>query len=58
VKTPRQRAEDRRQEQLAAVQKQIAAGTLTVRRMTAEERAAHPPRPRPERGAGSRRRFG
>jgi hypothetical protein len=58
VKTPRQRAEDRRQEKLAAVQKQIAAGTLTVRRMTAKERAAHPPRPRPERSPGSKRRFG
>ena len=58
MKTPRQRAEERRQVKLAAVQEQIAAGTLTVRRMTAKERAAHPPQPRPERGRGSKRRFG
>jgi hypothetical protein len=34
MKTTRQRAEERRQEKLAAVQEQIDAGTLTVRRMT------------------------
>ena len=58
MKTPRQRADERRQEKLDAVQEQIAAGTLTVRRMTAAERAAHPPQPRPKSGRGSRRRFG
>jgi hypothetical protein len=34
MKTTRQRTEERRQENLAAVQEQIDAGTLTVRRMT------------------------
>jgi hypothetical protein len=57
MKTPKQREAERRQEKLAAVQQQIAAGTLTVRKMTAGERAAHPPRPRPERGRGSRRTY-
>jgi hypothetical protein len=39
MKTTRQRAEERRQQKLAAVQEQIDAGTLTIRRMTAKERA-------------------
>jgi hypothetical protein len=55
MKTTRQRAEERRQEKLAAVQAEIDAGTLTIRRMTVMERAEHPPRPRPEGGRGSRR---
>jgi hypothetical protein len=57
MKTHRQRADERRQEKLAAMQKQIDAGTLTVRRMTIEERAEYPPQPRPERGRGSRRSY-
>jgi hypothetical protein len=55
MKTPKQREEERRQAKLAAMQEQIEAGALTVRKMTAKERAAHPPRPRPERGRGRRR---
>ncbi len=57
MKTTRERAEERRQEKLAAVREQIEAGTLTVRRMTVLERAEHPPQPRPERGRGSRRTY-
>jgi hypothetical protein len=53
VKTPAQRAEERRQEKLAAIEEQIEAGTLKVRRMTKRERAEHPPQPRP---ANRRRR--
>ena len=49
MKTAQQRAEERRREKLADVQQQIDDGTLTVRRMTAEERAENPPRPRSER---------
>ncbi|MFN2615634.1 MAG: hypothetical protein ABR581_00765 [Thermoleophilaceae bacterium] len=56
MKSTRERADERRQEKLDHVQEQIAEGSLTVRKMTAKERAAHPPRPRPERGRGSRRR--
>ena len=54
-KTTRERADERRQEKLDAVQQQIDEGTLTVRKMTAKERKAHPPQPRPERGRGRRR---
>jgi hypothetical protein len=42
MKTTPQRAEERRQEKLAAVQEQIDAGTLTTRRMTVMERAERP----------------
>jgi hypothetical protein len=55
MKSPADRAEERRQEKLAAMQQQIKEGTLKVRKMTAKERAAHPPRPRSERGRGRRR---
>lgn len=53
VTTQRQRSERRRQEKLVAMQEQIDDGTLTVRKMTAKERAENPPRPRKER----RRRY-
>ena len=55
MKTPKQREAERRQAKLDAVQEQIAAGTLTIRKMTAAERRAHPPQPRPKSGKGSRR---
>jgi hypothetical protein len=58
LKTPREREAERRQEKLVAMQDEIDAGTLTIRKMTAKERAAHPPRPRPERGRGRRRTYG
>jgi hypothetical protein len=45
VKTQKERSEERRREKLAAMQEQIEQGTLTVRKMTAEERTALPPRP-------------
>jgi hypothetical protein len=45
VKTQKERSEERRQEKLAAMQDQIEQGTLKVRKMTPEERAANPPRP-------------
>jgi hypothetical protein len=54
VKTQKERADEKRQAKLDLMQEQIEAGTLKVRKMTAKERAAHPPRERPERG--SRRR--
>jgi len=54
MSTTWERAEQRRQEKLDDMQQQIEDGTLTVRKMTAKERAAHPPKPRPER----KRRYG
>ena len=53
MKTPKQRAEERRQEKLAAIEEQVKEGTLTIRKMTARERKQHPPRERP---ANARRR--
>jgi hypothetical protein len=46
VKTQKDRAEERRREKLAQIQDDVARGKLTIRQMTPEERAAHPPRPR------------
>jgi protein subunit release factor B len=40
-----ERAEQRRRQKLAEVQAQIRSGTLTVRQMTADERARYPARP-------------
>jgi hypothetical protein len=40
-----ERAEQRRRKKLAEVQAQIRSGSLTVRQMTADERARYPPRP-------------
>jgi hypothetical protein len=57
MKSARERAEERRQEKLLAMQQEIDAGRLTVRKMTAKERAAHPPRPRPAPGQGRRRAY-
>ena len=45
MKTQKERSEERRREKLAAMQDQIEQGTLKVRKMTPEERAALPPRP-------------
>jgi len=50
--TQKEKAEQRRREKLADIQDQIKKGTLTVRKMTAKERAEHPPRS----GGTSRRR--
>ena len=58
MSSPLERAQERRQAKLDDVRQQIEDGTLTVRKMTAEERAANPARPRPERGRRRRRRYG
>jgi hypothetical protein len=51
MKTPQERADDRRRQKLAEVQAQIRNGTLVVRQMTAAERERNPPAPpRPKRG--------
>jgi hypothetical protein len=54
VKTQKDRADEKRREKLALMKEQVAQGTLKIRKMTAKERAAHPPRPRGEKK--SRRR--
>lgn len=44
--THKERAEERRQEKLALIQEQVEQGSLTIRKMTKQERAKNPPRPR------------
>ena len=51
-----ERAEEKRKAKLDEMKQQIEDGTLTVRKMTKKERAANPPRPRPEHGRGRKRR--
>jgi hypothetical protein len=52
VKTQKDRAEERRREKLAQIRDEVAKGKLTIRQMTPEERAAHPPRPRGGKSRG------
>jgi hypothetical protein len=49
MKTVHERQEEQRQAKLALMKQQIEAGTLVVRKMTAEERAKYPARPEPEK---------
>ena len=44
-----ERAAERRQEKLDDIKKQVKDGSLTIRKMTTEERKANPPRPPKER---------
>jgi phosphoribosylaminoimidazole-succinocarboxamide synthase len=50
----RERAEKQRQLKLEAVAEQVAAGSLTIRQMTAEERKKYP-KPEPRRAQRRRR---
>jgi hypothetical protein len=54
MKTPRERAEEKRQEKLDLVREQIESGALTIRQMTAEERRRYPPRPVQSKRFGKR----
>ena len=45
MSTHKERIEQRRREKLAAIQKQVESGELTIRQMTPAERAVYPPRP-------------
>jgi hypothetical protein len=49
MKSTQEREQERRREKLAAVEEQIRSGSLTVRQMTAAERARYRPRPAPRR---------
>jgi hypothetical protein len=44
MKTVHERHEEQRQQKFELMRQQIKAGTLVVRKMTAEERAKYPPR--------------
>jgi hypothetical protein len=48
--TPKERAEQRHQEKLDELKRQVDDGTLKIRKMTADERRANPPRPPAKRG--------
>jgi hypothetical protein len=45
VKTPKDRAEERRQQKLEEIREQVDSGELTIRKMTKKERDENPPRP-------------
>jgi aryl carrier-like protein len=52
MKTPKERADERRQEKLDDIQDQVDRGLLSIRQMTPEERKKNPPRPRKPKGSG------
>jgi hypothetical protein len=52
VKSPRERAEEKRAEKLALVQEQVENGSLVIRKMTDAERRQYPPRETPPRRLG------
>ncbi len=54
MSTQREKAEARRQEKLDAVQEQVDSGSLTIRKMTAEERKKYP---KPDQPRKPRRRY-
>ena len=49
--TQRERADEKRRQKLEAVEQQVKDGSLTIRKMTPEERKKYPKpdRPRPQR---------
>jgi len=49
MKTQRERDAEKREEKLTEMQEQIDDGTLKVRKMTAKEREANPPKPREQK---------
>jgi hypothetical protein len=50
------RQRKRREEKLRLVREQVADGSLTIRKMTPEERKKYPPRTKPEdQGKGKRK---
>ena len=54
--TAKERDDAAREEKVAEMKQQIKDGTLKTRKMTAKERAAYPPRPRPEGRPGRKGR--
>jgi hypothetical protein len=54
VKTPRERAEQKRLDKLDLIREQIKSGVLVIRQMTADERRRYPPRSVAPRRPGKR----
>ncbi|MGB2711304.1 MAG: hypothetical protein WBC33_07290 [Conexibacter sp.] len=46
MKSVQDRQREERERKLADIQRQLDDGSLTIRKMTPEERSANPPRPR------------
>jgi hypothetical protein len=53
MKTVQERQQEKREQKLDLIRRQIEAGTLRVRKMTAAERAKYPPREQPEKSKRS-----
>ena len=51
MKTPKERADEKRQEKLADIQDQVDAGELSIRKMTPAERKANPPKDASRKGS-------
>jgi hypothetical protein len=54
LKTPRERAEEKRQEKLDLVREQVESGSLVIRPMTKDERRRYPPKPDEPKGPAKR----
>jgi hypothetical protein len=54
--TQAERAAERRKLRLEDIQRQVKDGSLTIRKMTAEERSRYPVRPASASSGGRRRR--
>ena len=54
MKTPRERAEEKRQEKLDLVREQVENGSLVIRKMTKDERRLYPPKPDQPKGSAKR----
>ena len=54
LKTPRERAEEKRQEKLDLVREQVESGSLVIRKMTKDERLRYPPKPDEPKGPAKR----
>ena len=51
MKTPAERQQEKRDEKLEQIEREVEAGSLVIRKMTPAERKKYPPRPpRPRRG--------
>jgi hypothetical protein len=53
--TQAERAAEKRREKLEEIERQVKAGSLKIRKLTAKERKRFPPRPRKEPAKGARR---
>jgi hypothetical protein len=56
MKTVQERQQEERERKLAEIQRQLDEGTLTIRKMTPEERDANPAKPREPRPRSTRAR--